>query len=56
LELKRFPSTSSLIPLLKKKMPHQNRRPTINCAVASDIQNTTCGTLLLAAVPNTNVA
>jgi hypothetical protein len=26
-----------LIPLLKKKTPRRNRRPTINCAVASDI-------------------
>jgi hypothetical protein len=37
LELKRFLSTSSLIPLLKKKTPRRNRRPTTNCAVASGI-------------------
>jgi hypothetical protein len=37
LELKKFPSTSSLIPLLMKKTPRRNKRPTTNCAVASDI-------------------
>jgi hypothetical protein len=35
LELKRFPSTSSLIPPLKKRMPRRNRGSTTNCATVS---------------------
>jgi hypothetical protein len=56
LELKRFLSTSPLTPLPKKKTPHRNRRPTINCAVASGIWNTTYGTSPPVAVPNANAA
>jgi hypothetical protein len=37
LELKRFPSTSSLIPPLKKKTPRRNRRQITNYAAAFGI-------------------
>jgi hypothetical protein len=54
--IEEVPEHILLIPLLKKKTPRRNKGPTTNCAVASGIYNTTCGTSPPAAVPNANAA